>query len=269
MPEGPEIRFMKDFINSSSEGKVFRKIRKSKVSKVKTSIRDPFDLWSISAESRGKELKVIFTNREGDSESMIFSMGMSGSWGMCRTGEEPKHSHFMIDSLDGSTLYLHDVRRFAKWRWGNWNSDRSPCIMESLPEFKHNLYSNLEHKDFNQTISEVLMNQKWFNGMGNYLRSTVLFYTEDNPFTEARIFIKNHPDFAEYCHHILWHSYTLGGGQLKDWKNPLNFDEYENLMKIGFNDWVFYRKGLSCTDKSGRRFWFDERWKDHCPYSLE
>lgn len=269
MPEGPEIRFMKDFINQESDGKVYRKIRKSTVSKVKTPIRDPFSLWSVSAESRGKELKLIFTDSSGNSESMIFSMGMSGNWGVCKTGNEPKHSHFMIDSLNGSTLYLNDVRRFAKWRWGSFNLDRSPCIMESFPEFKSNLINNLNHKDFDQSISEILMNQKWFNGMGNYLRSTVLFYSEDNPFMNSREFLRKHEDFADLCHHILWNSYILGGGQIKDWKNPLSIYESEDLLKLRWNEWVFYQKGLSCTDKSGRRFWFEEKWKEYCPYPLD
>ena len=33
-----------------------------------------------------------------------------------------------------------------------------------------------------------------------------------------------------------------------------------------FQEWVFYKKGISCKDSTGRTFWFDEKWKDYCPY---
>ena len=56
MPEGPDIYLAKEFINSICKGKFFNEIRKSAVSK------NPEIFWplgtefSISAQSRGKEL---------------------------------------------------------------------------------------------------------------------------------------------------------------------------------------------------------------------
>ncbi len=50
------------------------------------------------------------------------------------------------------------------------------------------------------------------------------------------------------------------GGQLRDWHNPNGGDAKD------FTDWVFYQKGLGVRDNTGRTFWFDERWIEHCPY---
>jgi hypothetical protein len=33
-----------------------------------------------------------------------------------------------------------------------------------------------------------------------------------------------------------------------------------------FIKWVYYQKGVSCKDSTGRTFWFQEKWIDSCPY---
>ena len=38
-------------------------------------------------------------------------------------------------------------------------------------EFRQNVLDNLEDAAFNKAICETLLNQKYFNGIGNYLRS--------------------------------------------------------------------------------------------------
>lgn len=50
---------------------------------------------------------------------------------------------------------------------------------------------NLHKKAFGKPIMEVLMNQQYFNGIGNYLRAEILFRIGDlNPFISARDAIK-------------------------------------------------------------------------------
>jgi hypothetical protein len=56
----------------------------------------------------------------------------------------------------------------------------------------------------------------------------------------------------------------LNGGQLRDWQNP-----NPSLSSEDFLEWVFYQKGVSCTDKTGRTFWFSEKWIDECPYKIK
>lgn len=55
--------------------------------------------------------------------------------------------------------------------------------------------------------------------------------------------------------------YKLGGFTgVKGARNPFDTD-YDKFI-----EWVFYQKGLSCKDKTGRTFWYNEKWKDKCPY---
>ena len=266
MPELAEVRIMSEFINEVAEGRIFRNIRKSTISKVKTSIRNPYeDLFRVEASSRGKELRLEFISRDGNKTPRTFSMGMSGHWQIVLTGNEPKHAHFMMDSTDGHTLCLVDVRRFAKWKWSDWNTGRSPDPTKEFPEFVDKIRKNIDHKHFQVPICAALMNQNFFNGIGNYLRSTILYKANQNPFETAKDAILNNPMILDLCQQIPLEAYSLAGGQLKDWENPFNKKE----EKISFREWVFYCKGISCIDDSGRRLWFDPKWKDLCPYDMK
>ena len=112
MPELAELKIMSEYINKNSNNRIFIGLRKSAVSKVKTSMKIPFDIFTINAISRGKELKLKLSSKESE-VNLICSMGMSGNWTFSKTGEEPIHAHLMFDALGGWTLSLVDVRRFA------------------------------------------------------------------------------------------------------------------------------------------------------------
>lgn len=40
---------------------------------------------------------------------------------------------------------------------------------------RENVLKNLEDRAFDKPICEVLLNQKYFNGIGNYLRAEILY----------------------------------------------------------------------------------------------
>jgi len=121
----------------------------------------------------------------------------------------------------------------------------------------------LDKSVFDKPICEVLLDQRYFNGIGNYLRSTILYYLDVNPFDRARDVIKSNLKILAMCRDIPIKAYHLNGGQISDWINPFNVD-YDQ-----FNDWVFYQKGLSCKDGTGRTFWFAEKWKDSLTYKTK
>jgi endonuclease VIII-like 1 len=100
-----------------------------------------------------------------------------------------------------------------------------------------------------------LLNQKYFNGIGNYLRSTILYYSNINPFETAReVIIDCGERLFEFCKDIPLKAYRLNGGQLKDWSNPFELDSKE------FSEWVYYKKGNSIKDSNGRTFWYNPKW---------
>ncbi|ETE66653.1 Endonuclease 8-like 1, partial [Ophiophagus hannah] len=51
---------------------------------------------------------------------------------------------------------------------------------------RDNVLRNLSDKAFNKPICEALLNQKFFNGVGNYLRAEILHRSKIPPFEKAR-----------------------------------------------------------------------------------
>ena len=66
-----------------------------------------------------------------------------------------------------------------------------------------NILDNIEHRDFNKPTHEVLMNQQWFNGIGNYLRAEILGKWDVNPFQPIRNIIDTH--------HVNYRRKLMGG----------------------------------------------------------
>lgn len=46
---------------------------------------------------------------------------------------------------------------------------------------RENVLRNLADKAFNRPICEALLNQRFFNGIGNYLRAEILFRLAGGP----------------------------------------------------------------------------------------
>jgi len=260
MPEGPEIRIMSDFINEKTKDKVFRKA--FHVNKGNNPIEFEEDLSSeifqIISSFYGKKLILHLKSNTKNIPIYIF-MGMSGSWKWVQTENwnETKFIRLRFDSDDGYSLIMFGGYMGPKYSIHNnfKNSKSGPDLILDFDKFKENIFDSIQKKLFEKPIYEVLLNQDFFNGVGNYLRSTILFYADVNPFQSARIIIKNNPNFLNICQDILIKAYQLNGGQLKDWSNPFEKDSSE------FSNWVYYKKGDSIKDSSNRTFWYNPKWK--------
>jgi endonuclease VIII-like 1 len=271
MPELAELKLTADYINQQSVGRTFLKVKKNPKHKgvdIFECIDFPFQL---AAKSRGKELMIeISTAPEfATAENykvyhLMMTMGMSGYFNWVPAGTISKHSHLKFYTGEGSLDFI-DVRRFGKWKWGYWNKDRGPDPTEQFQDFVRNIKDNLNKKEFDKPIHEVLMNQKYFNGIGNYIRCEVLYRIETlNPFISARDAIKEYgEEIFMLCKAIPERAYLLGGGELKDWKNPFQFETLEEV-KMGWKEFMkcYGVPGMATIiDKGGRRFWYDPKWK--------
>ena len=263
MPEIAEVKLSSEFVAKHGK-KTFVKIEKSPVSKVKTDLSLlKFEKFQVASKARGKEMVLLFVS-EGDSLEMKVTLGMSGAWVFYdpmdpRTEKYHKHAHLRLYTDKGLILGLYDVRRFAKWSWGSFDSRRGPCPLTQTLEFQQNLLNNWStHSDFKRwNLSEILMNQAWFNGVGNYLRAEILYRFDKNPFSKAFTLsedeIRNLASLVTTCSST---AYTLGGGQLKDWKNP------DGVEPTSFKEWMkCYGILEKVVDSTGRAFWFDPKWK--------
>ncbi|XP_053128827.1 endonuclease 8-like 1 isoform X1 [Hemicordylus capensis] len=285
MPEGPELHLASKYINATCGGLIFSgQVEKSEVSK---NPEVPFesDRYVVSATSRGKELKLTLTpvKREDASPGkgmqepmdLVFRFGMSGSFKLVPVAEMPKHAHLRFYTKESSprALCYVDFRRFGRWEVdGTWQADRGPCVMLEYEKFRQNVLTNLADKAFNKPICEALLNQKFFNGIGNYLRAEILHRLKIPPFEKARTVLENlqhreqpsdvtlskkvklkreNPDFLELCHILPMEVVNLAGGK--------GYDPEKKADNTAFEEWLqcYYVPGSkTLRDANGRTIWF-------------
>lgn len=276
MPEGPELHLASLYVNKVCDGLRFGgKVEKSSVSK---NPEVPFSCpeYSISAVSRGKEVKVILTPMANGAEvaCVVFRFGMSGSFKLTTEDEIPKHAHLRFYTLDTprQVLSFVDPRRFGSWEYnGTWQPERGPCVMTEYEKFRENVLNHLSDKLFDKPICEVMLNQKYFNGIGNYLRAEILFRLKIPPFMPARAVLesmknesqsgdlslskkvkikKENPDLLQLCYSVPLEVIELGGKGY----DPGHSEDY-----AAFQQWLqcYYTPGMkTLRDSNGRTIWF-------------
>jgi len=263
MPELAEVKIMSDFINQNSQDRVFNCVNHIDNN---NTIVNPIIVedFTLSADTNGKELLLNLQSGSQTKKVWVF-MGMNGNWKFVSTDDwiKSKYIRLRIDSDDGHSLILYGGFMGPKYSLKPFTSKRGPDPTKDFNSFKDNIFNNIDRKTFDKPVCEGLLDQKYFNGIGNYLRSTILYYLDIDPFMSTREAIQNHPKLIDMCREVPMKAYFLNGGQLKDWSNPFNTDKEQ------FINWVFYQRGSYCTDKGGRTFWFNPKWNTSCPYNYK
>ncbi|KAM7155957.1 endonuclease 8-like 1 isoform 2-T5 [Molossus nigricans] len=281
MPEGPELHLASHFVNQACRGLVFGgHVEKSPVSR---NPEVPFEssAYYISASARGKELRLTLSPLPGaqpprEPLALIFHFGMSGSFQLAPSDALPPHAHLRFYTAHPGpqlALCFVDIRRFGHWDLGGeWQPGRGPCVLLEYEQFRKNVLRNLADKVFDRPICEALLDQRFFNGIGNYLRAEILYRLRIPPFEKARNVLealKQHrpspeltlsqkikaklqnPDLLELCHSVPKEVVQLGGkgyGQ-----------------ESGEEDFAAFRAWLQCygmvgmsslRDRHGRTIWF-------------
>uniref|UniRef100_A0A8C4XYP9 Formamidopyrimidine-DNA glycosylase catalytic domain-containing protein n=1 Tax=Gopherus evgoodei TaxID=1825980 RepID=A0A8C4XYP9_9SAUR len=164
MPEGPELHLAICYINTVCAGLIFSgKVEKSEVSR-NPEVLFESNAYLISATSRGKEIKLTLTPLKEE----------KNTFKLTSVAELSIHAHlrFYTKESPHPALCFMDFRR--------------PCVMLEYEKFRENVLRNLSDKAFNKPICEALLNQKFFNGIGDYLRAEILYRLKIPPFEKAR-----------------------------------------------------------------------------------
>ena len=264
MPELAELKFTSDYVNEVSEGMTYVGVKKNPVHKG-DELEIPFEKFKVKAQSKGKEMVLYILDKGSDQYIPIrMTMGMAGHFKLTNTGQEPKHAHLKFFRNDGTTLSFVDVRRFGKWKQGlAWSENRGPDPTTEYDMFWTKIMTNLTK--LNKPLYETLMDQKYFNGIGNYLRAEIIYRAEDvDPFLPAGMQLAKYPKILELCRDIPLLAYAKGGGSIKDWDNPFGENSIQEKFMLCYgNDKMAKRK-----DRNGRTFWYDKKWDD-VPLSRE
>lgn len=283
MPEGPELHKNSLMVNEVCKGRIFSgKIVKSAVSTKNPDVEFPVCDYCIHAESRGKEMALILTSVDSDCKKkgsikeidckparlrILFRFGMSGKFTFGSIADMHKHAHLNFYSKEKplKVLSFVDVRRFGRWEvTDHWSKDRGPDPMFEYDRFRSNILENLNDRIFDKPLCEVMHNQKYFNGIGNYLRAEIIFRAGIPPFSCARtVFeklkeqkvlngkMKKVPDILELCNLVPREVVNLAG---KGYDPTGNYPDYSAFM-----DWLrcYYNPEMrNLVDHDGRTMWF-------------
>ncbi|NWU10595.1 NEIL1 Endonuclease, partial [Cephalopterus ornatus] len=240
------------------------------------------EAYRISALARGKELRLTLSALDpaaAPPQDLVFRFGMSGSFRLCPAAELPRHAHlrFLTRESPPRALCFVDARRFGSWRLGDaWQQDRGPCVVSEYQAFRENVLRNLDDKAFDKPVCEALLNQKYFNGIGNYLRAEILHRLKIPPFEKARTVLEalkdqeekrkkdpsltlskkvklmqKNPDLLELCRTVPMEVITAEK-QLLDSEYSINYATFKNWLQC------YMVPGMnSLRDRSGRTIWFD------------
>jgi endonuclease VIII-like 1 len=253
MPEISEVKLTAEFINHANQNRSIKDVQFLKTNKLKLVEELNIIGSTISAVSRGKELKLFFNQ-----EPVVISLGMTGCFKNFKKrgykNKHWKHGHIRFYMSDDTWFVWSDVRRFGKSVSTNWNPLRGPDIFNEEQLFKSNILENTNHPDFTKPAHIALMNQRWFNGIGNYLRAEILGKWNKNPFQPMKQLL-NEP-FLDHLIEQVHDSYRLGGGELYSWMN-----ENKSSNNYDFHQWMkFYGKTVKTIDPQGRTFWYQKKW---------
>ncbi|XP_032964896.1 endonuclease 8-like 1 isoform X2 [Rhinolophus ferrumequinum] len=281
MPEGPELHLASRFVNEACRGLVFGGcVEKSPISR---NPEVPFEssAYHISASARGKELRLTLSPLPGAQPSreplaLVFRFGMSGSFQLAPGDALPAHAHLRFYTAPPRprlALCFVDIRRFGRWDvGGEWQPGRGPCVLLEYEQFRENVLRNLADKAFDRPICEALLDQRFFNGIGNYLRAEILYRLRIPPFEKARtvlVALQQHklspeltlsqkiraklqnPDLLELCHSVPKEVVQLGG---KGYGQESGEEDF-----AAFRAWLqcYGMAGMSSLrDRHGRTIWF-------------
>jgi endonuclease VIII-like 1 len=253
MPEHAEVRIMSEFVNKSSVDRTFTRIYRVERGNVPHLIRD--GMFSVRSRSVGKQIELVAGN-----DTFYIFMGMTGNWSFVPTAgwSETRFVRLRFDSDDGMSLILHGGYMGPKFSLNKpfTGQRRGPDPVSDPELFRSNVMSAIGSRAFYKPLGEILLDQRYFNGVGAYLCAEILgricFSPFDSPNSIGDEGVSRLVDMTIHC---IDKSYEYGGGELIDWKSPLGSSRIDEWIR-------FYGNTQSCVRyKFGsRNIWIERRW---------
>ena len=256
MPEGPEAKIASSFLNSYFKGKnkiQFRLITdyyKLKYNDVfeslNTNISNSFESFTV-----GKNIFIDLTNKT----KFNFHLGMTGGW----SKQNIKHCHFEI-SNNSKSLFFKDVRKFAKMRiitdqqFNSKFNQHYDLLNKKYSLNKHQKFLDEKLKT-KRSICSILMDQKYFPGVGNYIKSEALYLSGLHPEQKwSDLSPKKVNKLILITKDIMNKSFESGGAELKDFKNPNHKSKF-TLNIYGKKKTLKNENVISINTSDQRRSW--------------
>ena len=247
MPEGPEIRRAADKIAKVLEGRRIEDIHFG-LDRLKGRERDFQNVEVCKIETRGKALLTHF-----DNELTIYSHNqLYGRWYIVKRGAFPETNRSLRFALHTSThsALLYSASDISIW--DRFELELHPFLAKIGPDI---LNPNLDWKEISQrlrserfqrrALASLYLAQDFLAGIGNYLRSEILFDAKVLPDARPRdLSLKQLNDLGRSTLKISQRAYETAGIT-----NPPRLVarlKKQGLKRRDFRHAVFGRQGQSC-----------------------
>jgi formamidopyrimidine-DNA glycosylase len=196
----------------------------------------------LSVDRRAKYILLVFEHG-----SIILHLGMSGSLRICKQRSEiRKHDHFDLVMANGTTLRLHDPRRFGCVLWTGNPATQHKLLRKLGPEPLSDEFDGDHLFDASRkrscSIKSFIMNSHIVVGVGNIYASESLFLAGINPKRKAgAVSRQRYALLAEAIRSTLASSIEQGGTTLRDF-----LDEQGNPGYFAQQLYVYGKQGEPC-----------------------
>lgn len=232
MPEGPECTTTACKLNEKLSGHTLLEIkvdpRFSKgVACITINKYLPAKLQVVSCKGK----KIFFNFVEAESEfALVSGMGMTGSW-LFSQGE-----HTLVEMIfDEFSIYYNDPRRIGsclvyladREEIDNLLATLGHDLLSQAIEYYNegvdevDLWLQIVPKSRRSVISNYLLSQDDFSGIGNYLKSDILYLARIDP--ERKIGSLSEVDLRRLYYsglYVIYSSYLVGGYSIKNYVHP-------------------------------------------------
>ena len=229
MPEGPEIRRAADKIEAVLKNKTVEKIEFG-LQPLKKFVKPLKNSNVLSLETRGKALLTHF-----DSGFTIYSHNqLYGVWRVVKRDKLPQTNRQLRLAIhtDQHSALLYSASDISAWK--TQHIEEHPFLQRIGPDILNpdltwrDVADRLQSKAFSgRALNSVYLDQGFLAGLGNYLRSEILFVAGINPAQKARDLSKGQiGKLARTTLQISQRSYALAGVTLPE-------RQYKTLKKQG------------------------------------
>jgi formamidopyrimidine-DNA glycosylase len=230
MPEGPEVNIIKDGLNHAIKNKVILDINLPTGSKFLKKTPDGYNefkaelpLKCLEVKSKGKLIYFVFEK----GWYLMCRLLMSGGWFLKAA---TKHNHCQMiykNKEDTDSIWFVDPRHFGTLKWTNDKKILDAVLDDIGPDFLNQKITEEEYlekmknkKNGKRKISTVMMDQSVFSGIGNYLKSEILYQAKVAP----NSVVGNIPDdilknILKITLEKIKRSYKAGGASIRDYSD--------------------------------------------------
>ena len=257
MPEGPEVKIASQYFNN-----FFLESKKINFEIITDYYQEKYAPVFHCIKSKLKTYKPSYTIGKNifinlDKISIFnFHLGMTGGW----SSKLIKHCHFRVFN-NSKELFFRDVRKFGKMKIISTQQLKDKHNAEfDLLNSKYNFNKHIDFLSNNigaqKKTCAVLMDQKYFPGVGNYIKSESLYASKIHPEEKWKNLTQSElKNLITQTQKIMKASYQYGGAELRDFQNPFHKSLFE-LQIYGKTHTKHNNKIYSDTTSDQRKTWW-------------